>query len=776
MKRIACLLVACLPILLSVIQGAETGETPPAAPTKKVFAHCVGCWPVGSGALAWSKLQDEPRLRHDRDDDPKRLPDREAETMRRGGHVRNWDLVPYGTKLSPEESADLEIRRALRIGLDGIAVDAWCGGEHGKQTLDALFKAAEAKDYPFEATICIDPTCGGTIVEDVKYLLEKHGKSPKLARRNGKPLIFGYMSVWPAFEYLKRKMPGKTDAEYARLRASPEGWEIMGEAFKDAEKQIGHPVFWHFCADAFFHGVDRKLFQADALVQAAGVLAKHVSAVGGFVNEWGENQAAAASAVKGAGAEWSAPVGWYQKENIPYENYAGKGLDWMCGQWAAARDQGASLIQITTWNDYGENTNIAPAYNTRYTLFDLTGFFIQWWKTGREPKPDHDRVYIVSRKYPAEVKVFPFKQGPYLEGALEVVTILPQKATVRLPGRNAEYEAPEGFSRRQFPVTPGPVVVELLRGTQAVLTLESPEPITDRPFREDNSMVCYSTEFNRHWKADFGDTPPLLWSEYGDANKNGLPNWFEMYWFGKFGDMSTASSCPDPNAKTPSGKTLRECYLERVDPTKPVPQYADLPADGLLAWYRADKGVVADDGGLVSAWQDQGPNKLDLVAKTAAEKPRLLKEVWNQRPAIELDGVRNSMLCMQVPDREYRSLTIIAVGAARAKDQVCRNQEGINNRLISIPTTAKADYDGGGVIGVSGIGWPAGDVAVFRREFEPKDRPACVALGFMATPGHFDNRGWNFKGKVAEILIYSPALDAAGTRKAVSVLKARYGL
>ncbi len=59
-----------------------------------------------------------------------------------------------------------------------------------------------------------------------------------------------------------------------------------------------------------------------------------------------------------------------------------------------------------------------------------------------------------------------------------------------------------------------------------------------------------------------------VYSEYGDVNQNGLPNSFEILWFGKFGGMSTAGCCPDPNALTPSGKTLLECYREQIDPTK----------------------------------------------------------------------------------------------------------------------------------------------------------------------------------------------------------------
>ena len=69
-------------------------------------------------------------------------------------------------------------------------------------------------------------------------------------------------------------------------------------------------------------------------------------------------------------------------------------------------------------------------------------------------------------------------------------------------------------------------------------------------------MTCFSTEFKRHWKADFGEqVPPLIRGEYADDDQDGLPNWFEMYWFGKFLDYSTATAAdanadPDGDGKT----------------------------------------------------------------------------------------------------------------------------------------------------------------------------------------------------------------------------------
>lgn len=551
--RALCILVALGSALIASAAGEESRKP------RQIFAHYMGCNPVGTASLYYHKHRQEKTVRHDsakRDE-------------QRGGHIRNWDLIPFDiARLSLAESADLEIRRALRIGIDGFAVDAWAGGKAAQAMLDALFQVAEEKDYPFKLTVCLDPNCGGRVVDTVQYLLEKHGNSPKLARRDGKPLIFGYMSVGHGKAYLRRMFPGKTKQEYRALRKTPEGWNAMARVFEWASSELDEPVYWYGCMSFYFSGIKMlPHHQNEAWPEAASALAKHVDAVGKFGGSWGTLQPKIAQAVRDAGAEWSAPLGMFQKENIPYEVHATKGLDKMDSQWRDVREQDSALLQLITWNDYGENTNIAPAYNTRYTLYDLTAFYIDWWKTGQQPRPTRDKVYLIYRKYAEGATVFPFKQGPYVGGALEVVTLLTDEAQVYLPGRDIRFDAPAGLHRQQFPIVPGLVSAELHRDNSCVLSVEGPEPVTERPFREDNGFVCYSSEYERLWQEDFAETPLYTWSEYGDADEDGLPNWFEMYWSGTFGDLRTATSI-DPSTMAANGKTWLECYQQQVNPTK----------------------------------------------------------------------------------------------------------------------------------------------------------------------------------------------------------------
>ena len=552
---------------------------PPERP-KKVFAHSMGCFPAGSFTHGMQTTAGQ-NMHHDRGDD----------TCRFGGVVRNYPLLPQNPKLTPEESADLEIRRAMRIGIDGFAVDAWAGGDGAKQVFEMLLKVAAAKNYPFEITVCLDPTCGGDLVTTVREVLDRFGDNPKLARRDGKPLIFTYCLYGGAGleEGVDERIPDvERDRELKRLRTTELGWHLIGQYYRRAEEQVGQPIYYTAEINYFFNGVPNDLVTPDMPARSAAAIARHVPALYSF-GFYGFNgkHAEVGKAVREAGGEWGWCGGMHQKESF-YEVFTPKATDWLRFIWADTIDDQATLVQLVTWNDYNENTHIAPAYNSRYTIYDLTGFFIDQWRTGKPLAVDRDRVYLTYAKYPNDAKSWPFKIRDRRDRALEVLTILPTPATVRLPGRGIEYEAPAGLHVQQFPVTPGPVIAEVVRGGTVAVRLESPEPITDCPFRQDVGLVCWSTEEERHWKADFGDKPMLRYAEYGDADNDGLPNWFEMYWFTKDrGFKPEVSDDSDELLEGPKQHPVTR-WLDLSTQTLVNPQ-ADPDADGRsnLEEYRA---------------------------------------------------------------------------------------------------------------------------------------------------------------------------------------------
>jgi hypothetical protein len=599
---------------------------PPAEQQKKVFAHYMGCYPAATGVTNLHMREDSATILHESTNSVDAI----------GGRFRNFPLAPQepGLKdgLTAEESADLEIRRALRIGIDGFAVDAWAGGNDAIRTFETLIKVAAEKDYPFEVTLCLDDAAA---LATVKWLLKNHGKNPKLARRDGKLLVFDYNSSFKVNETLAAELDDRiaqSDRQAAinRMRTTELGWHLMGQTYRKWEELIGEPVYFSFDLCWFFHQVPDV--KPDMPVRSAAAIARHVPllwAFGGY--GFSGNTAEIAKAVQEAGAEWGGVTRYHQKEGYSgagFEIYMPQGTEWVAWNWQALRNEQATCPQLVTWNDYTENTNIAPAYNTRYSIYDLNGYHLEWWRTGKQPVPDHDRVYVTHPKASPGSKVWPFKGGNG-KRAIEVQTILTAPATIRLPGRNIEFEANAGYGWvaedsekkggsaaddktkfraasgfRQFPATPGPVIVEVVREGKVVLRLESPEPITDRPFRQDCGAVCWSTEEERHWKADFGDKPMFVYSEYGDADKDGLPNWFEMYWFSKerafkpvvsdnpddllegqkqhpitrWPDLSTQTLVDPTYDPDNDGKTNLEEFKNRTDPT-----LQDLAAPGRSA-------------------------------------------------------------------------------------------------------------------------------------------------------------------------------------------------
>ncbi|MFA6959205.1 MAG: endo-1,3-alpha-glucanase family glycosylhydrolase [Opitutaceae bacterium] len=517
-------------------------------PEKTIFAHYMGCYPTGYGPTEYHWRNQAKQMQHDSTDF----------LAANGGRIVNWPLWPQGTVLTPEQSAELEIKQAIRGGIDGFAVDAWAGQDFAKQTLDHLFAAAERLNVPFSLTVCMDPAshekraAGNhieTYTETIKWLLEKHGDSPHLARRNGKVLIFGYGSTSIIF-----------DPAFKALPETPAKWEQISDAYKQVEKNVGQPIYFHFGFDSL--GSKDPAIRREAAVWAG----KHFDAVGGFLGNYWDADHATIDAIKAGGAEWSQPI-FFQYNNKAGSLWVEPGTDKLRHAYQKARDSHSTLIQFVTWNDYGEDTVLAPGYSTNYTILSLNRYLADWWKQGHEPNVDKDQLHLIFRRALEDANAFPFQTRRIATGSvLEVATMLTAPGKVTVPGYDVSYQAPAGLFIRQFPLRVGKVHATLSRDGAKVLDVLAPEEVTDKPFREDNSMACFSSNFMDEWRADFGDVSPLLYSDNGDVDGDGLPNWFEMYYFGKFPDMNTASGANAADDPDKDGFTNLQEYQNRTDP------------------------------------------------------------------------------------------------------------------------------------------------------------------------------------------------------------------
>ena len=548
---------------------------------KQIFAHYMGCFPAGYGPIEYHRRHSAEQM----------TPESKELLGAIGGRFVNYPLTPQNAEqeLTPEASAELEIRRAMRAGIDGFAVDAWAGGETAHKTFSYLIEAAERMKVPFFVTICMDASChkapeelpGGKAgnysaryAESIRWVLEHYGQSPNLARRDGKLLIFGYHS-----RGICRSTP-----ETKEMPEGPERWSATFlKAYQETERLVGEPIFWHFCFSAFFHDVKPELFGGraaeDVELEAARFVGKHFGAVGGFLGDPWSERPEIIQAIREGGAEWSQPI-IPQYVNKAFKTISEPGLDLICDRWERAIQTNATLLQFVTWNDYGEDTILAPGYSTGYSLGCVNRFFSDLWKTGKK-LPDQEQIHVIFRRHTnSAAESFPFRTRLKVRnGLLEVLTLLREPAHVTVPGYG-EFDAPAGLNRHQFseangcPLHAGSVSAAASRNGRQVLRVTAPEQVTDHPFREDASMVCFSSNFDALWAEDFGSVPPLHYSEYGDADGDGLPNWFEMIWFGTFPDLQTALQTANPKAAPDAdpdgdGFTNLQEFQNRTNPLKP---------------------------------------------------------------------------------------------------------------------------------------------------------------------------------------------------------------
>ncbi|MCI0598270.1 MAG: hypothetical protein L0Y60_01910 [Beijerinckiaceae bacterium] len=150
--------------------------------------------------------------------------------------------------------------------------------------------------------------------------------------------------------------------------------------------------------------------------------------------------------------------------------------------WAGAIQTKADMIQIATWNDFGESTHISPATSATGDsgngFYNLTGYYSTWFRTGAAPAITHDVLYYFYRKEPNNavapaqklpVKLVPESHTP--QNQIEVLAFLASSGTitVTIGGKTYSQSAGAGVNSFTVPLAPGTPLITLRRGSSVAV-------------------------------------------------------------------------------------------------------------------------------------------------------------------------------------------------------------------------------------------------------------------------------------------------------------------
>ena len=174
--------------------------------------------------------------------------------------------------------------------------------------------------------------------------------------------------------------------------------------------------------------------------------------------------------------------------------------------WDAAREGDAEWVQLITWNDYSEATEFSPSSGTQWAIFDLTAYYVAWFKTGEQPAIVRDAIYYAHRLHATTAEpdltqqesVYKLVNGGSPLDEIELLAFLTAPATLEIEvGDHVDMiQAAAGIQSFRVPLAEGTLSFRIVRDGSTVAAVESAFPISnaiiyqDMLYRSGGSLPC----------------------------------------------------------------------------------------------------------------------------------------------------------------------------------------------------------------------------------------------------------------------------------------------
>lgn len=403
-----------------------------------------------------------------------------------GGYIRERPLPRAPIADSNWQKIDMagEVRRAAAIGIDGFIVNLMgVAPPNGSwQKFLTMLDAVEESGLRFKLIPSLDVAMFATTTADQVYeALQGIARRPGLFRMpDGRLVLSSFKAeAWPTASWQQL---------FARLQAA--GTRV---AF------VPTLLAWNPTPFASFsHGL--------------GV--------------WGPRTVSGAAWLTGMATDvrrlrrlWMAPVA--PQDFRPHRG----GVYWEAqnsqlfrDMWQQAIRTRAEWVQIITWNDYAEGTEVAPSTGIQHAFYDLAAYYIAWHKTGRAPRIVRDVLYYFHRVMPTTAQPDPAKQPrPFaLQGSDPARNEIELLALLKAPGvleieigglRHRKTVASAGLVSFRVPLQAGTPWFRLYRLNRVAAEVQSAFPIRAEATYQD---LLYRAGSSSRPVVDMPANPPLV--------------------------------------------------------------------------------------------------------------------------------------------------------------------------------------------------------------------------------------------------------------------------
>lgn len=268
-----------------------------------------------------------------------------------------------------------DIELAARIGIDGFYLNLWTDSDVNngavwtrvRTIVDAASQVGSFDIVPnFDMTILNTGSASGDQDTMIRILGKLKGQSSLLRRPDGKYVV----------GLFNPNAQGRTAGFYSTVK-------------QRAAAELGMSLY---LVPVFLGTGSTALFE-------------EYKTVGDAYAGWGTAVPVTAAGYSGSlktkaagyGKTWMHPMSSQDYRPKDKAFWEAKNSQTLRSIWENVIADGMDQVQIITWNDQHEHHNIRPSTGKQWPAYDMTAYYIQWFKTGVKPTIERDVLYYNHR-------------------------------------------------------------------------------------------------------------------------------------------------------------------------------------------------------------------------------------------------------------------------------------------------------------------------------------------------------------------------------------------